>query len=120
MRTKAAARRTAAMRTKLYVTPTHPCRTRMLMLEHKGLPYRRVNLPAGLGQLELRAEALKAAQQALAAWWYEHPQTAADDLVDAVVTRAGPACVVGTLGRNQGRSTLAAVLWRGGLAPDVP
>lgn len=28
------------MQTKLYVIRTHPCRTAMLMLEHKGIPYR--------------------------------------------------------------------------------
>jgi glutathione S-transferase len=49
-----AAGRTAAMQTKLYVIPTHPCRTGMLMLEHKGIPYRRVDLPAGLHPLALR------------------------------------------------------------------
>jgi glutathione S-transferase len=33
----------------LYVIPgSHPCRTGMLMLEHKGIPYRRVDLIAGL------------------------------------------------------------------------
>jgi glutathione S-transferase len=42
------------MQTKLYVIPTHPCRTGVLMLEHKGMPYRRVELPAGLHPLALR------------------------------------------------------------------
>jgi glutathione S-transferase len=54
MRTRAAASRTAAMETKLYVIPTHPCRTGMLMLEHKGIPYRQVDLPASLHPLALR------------------------------------------------------------------
>jgi glutathione S-transferase len=54
MRMRAAAVRTAAMQTKLYVIPTHPCRTGMLMLEHKGIPYRRVDLPAVLHPLALR------------------------------------------------------------------
>jgi glutathione S-transferase len=54
MRTRAAAGRTAAMQTKLYVIPTHPCRTGMLMLEHKGIPYRRIDLPAALHPLALR------------------------------------------------------------------
>lgn len=40
--------------TKLYVIPTHPCATGMLMLEHKGIRYRRVELPAGLHPLALR------------------------------------------------------------------
>jgi glutathione S-transferase len=39
---------------KLYVIPTHPCKTAMLMLEHKGIPYRRVDLPAPLHPLALR------------------------------------------------------------------
>jgi glutathione S-transferase len=42
------------MQTKLYVIPTHPCRTGVLMLEHKGIPYRQVDLPAGLHPLALR------------------------------------------------------------------
>jgi glutathione S-transferase len=50
MRTSAAAGRTA----KLYVIPTHPCATAMLMLEHKGIPYQRVDLPAPLHPLALR------------------------------------------------------------------
>jgi glutathione S-transferase len=54
MRTRAPAGRTAAMQTKLYVIPTHPCRTGMLMLEHKGIPYRRIDLPAALHPLALR------------------------------------------------------------------
>jgi hypothetical protein len=54
MRSKAAAGRPAAMQTKLYVIPTHPCRTAMLMLEHKGIPYRRVDLPAGVHPVALR------------------------------------------------------------------
>ncbi len=54
MKTRAAAGRTAAMQTKLYVIPTHPCRTGTLMLEHKGIPYRRVDLPAPLHPLALR------------------------------------------------------------------
>jgi glutathione S-transferase len=53
MTTEAAAGRTT-MQTKLYVIPTHPCRTGMLMLEHKGIPYRRVDLPAGLHPVALR------------------------------------------------------------------
>jgi glutathione S-transferase len=40
--------------TKLYVIPTHPCRTAMLMLEHKGIPYRPIDLPAVLHPLALR------------------------------------------------------------------
>lgn len=40
---------------KLYVIlGSHACRTGMLMLEHKGIPYRRVDLPAGLHPLALR------------------------------------------------------------------
>ena len=54
MSTRAAAGRTVAAQTKLYVIPTHPCRTGMLMLEHKGIPYRRVDLPALLHPLALR------------------------------------------------------------------
>jgi glutathione S-transferase len=54
MKTRAAAGRTAPMQTKLYVIPTHPCRTGMLMLEHKRIPYRRVDLPAVLHPLALR------------------------------------------------------------------
>jgi glutathione S-transferase len=54
MRTTAAARGTAAMQTKLYVIPTHPCRTAILMLEHKGISYDRVDLPAGLHPVALR------------------------------------------------------------------
>ncbi len=54
MRARAATGRTAAMQTKLYVIPTHPCRTAMLMLEHKRIPYRRVDLPAALHPLALR------------------------------------------------------------------
>jgi glutathione S-transferase len=46
--------RLAAPRTTLYVIPTHPCRTAMLMLEHKGIPYRQVELPAPLHPLALR------------------------------------------------------------------
>ncbi len=42
------------MQTNLYVIPTHPCRTAMLMLEHKGIPYRRVDLLAPLHPLALR------------------------------------------------------------------
>jgi glutathione S-transferase len=52
--TRDAAGRTATMQTKLYVIPTHPCRTGMLMLEHKGIPYRRVDLPVALHPLALR------------------------------------------------------------------
>jgi glutathione S-transferase len=41
---------------KLYVIPgSHPCRTGMLMLEHKGIPYRRVELVSGLQPLAVRA-----------------------------------------------------------------
>ncbi len=54
MSTRAAAGRTTAPGTKLYVIPTHPCRTGMLMLEHKGIPYRRIDLPAALHPLALR------------------------------------------------------------------
>jgi glutathione S-transferase len=54
MRTTAATGRAAEMQTKLYVIPTHPCRTATLMLEHKGIPYRRVDLPAGLHPVALR------------------------------------------------------------------
>jgi glutathione S-transferase len=54
MRANAASGRTAAMQTKLYVIPTHPCRTAMLMLEHKAVPYRPVYLPAGLHPVALR------------------------------------------------------------------
>lgn len=36
-------------------------------------------------ELQLRAEALKSAQQGLAAWWYEHPEAARGELVDALV-----------------------------------
>jgi glutathione S-transferase len=46
--------RSASMQTKLYVIPTHPCRTGMLMLEHKRIPYRQVDLPAGLHPVALR------------------------------------------------------------------
>ncbi len=42
------------MQTKLYVIPTHPCATAMLMLEQKGIPYRRVDLHAPLHPLALR------------------------------------------------------------------
>jgi glutathione S-transferase len=51
---RSAAMRSAAMQTKLYVIPTHPCRTAMLMLEHKGILYRRIGLPAALHPLALR------------------------------------------------------------------
>lgn len=54
MRTRAARSRATATQTKLYVIPTHPCRTGMLMLEHKGIPYRQVDPPAGLHPLALR------------------------------------------------------------------
>lgn len=54
MRRRAAAGRTASMQTKLYVIPTHPCATAMLMLKHKGIAYRRIDLPAGLHPLALR------------------------------------------------------------------
>lgn len=54
MTAKAPVGRLAAPRTTLYVIPTHPCRTAMLMLEHKGIPYRRVDLPAGLHPMALR------------------------------------------------------------------
>jgi glutathione S-transferase len=54
MRTRTAAGHTPAMQTRLYVIPTHPCRTGMLMLEHKGIPYRRMDLPAALHPLALR------------------------------------------------------------------
>jgi glutathione S-transferase len=43
------------MQTKLYVIlGSHPCRTGMLMLEHKGIPYRRVDLPTGFHPVALR------------------------------------------------------------------
>ena len=48
MSTQTAAGGTPAAKIKLYVIPTHPCRTGMLMLAHKGIPYRQVDLPAGL------------------------------------------------------------------------
>ncbi len=54
MSTRAAAGRTATTGTTLYVIPTHPCRTGMLMLEHKGIPYRRIDLHAALHPLALR------------------------------------------------------------------
>ncbi|MFI4984645.1 MAG: hypothetical protein ACHP93_02660 [Solirubrobacterales bacterium] len=44
-----------AMEAKLYVIlGSHSCRTGMLMLEHKGVSYRRVEVPAGLHPLALR------------------------------------------------------------------
>ena len=44
-----------AMETKLYVIlGSHACRTGMLLLEHKGIPYRRVEVPTGLHPLALR------------------------------------------------------------------
>jgi glutathione S-transferase len=49
-----AAGRAQTTQTKLYVIPTHPCATGVLMLEHKGIPYQRVDLPAGLHPLALR------------------------------------------------------------------
>jgi hypothetical protein len=51
MSTRASTRRSAAPGAKLYVIPTHPCRTSMLMLEHKGIPYRPVALQAPLHPL---------------------------------------------------------------------
>lgn len=54
MSTRATTSRTAAIQTKLYVIPTHPCRTSMLMLEHKDIPYRPVDLHAPLHPLALR------------------------------------------------------------------
>ena len=36
-------------------------------------------------KLLLRAEALKWAQQGLAAWWYEHPEVPREELVEAIV-----------------------------------
>jgi glutathione S-transferase len=40
----------------LYVIPgSHPCRTGMLLLEHKGIPYRRVDLVPGVHPLAVRA-----------------------------------------------------------------
>jgi len=43
------------MQAKLYVIlGSHSCRTGMLMLEHKGIHYRRVDLPTGLHPLALR------------------------------------------------------------------
>ena len=44
----------SATQTTLYVILSHPPRTAMLMLEHKGIPYRRVELPAGLQAVALR------------------------------------------------------------------
>jgi glutathione S-transferase len=45
----------AADRATLYVIPgSHACRTGMLMLEHKGIAYRRVDLIAGLHPLSVR------------------------------------------------------------------
>lgn len=39
----------------LYVIPgSHPCRTGMLLLEHKGIPYRRVDLVPGVHPLAVR------------------------------------------------------------------
>jgi glutathione S-transferase len=44
-----------AMEAKLYVIlGSHSCRTGMLMLDHKGIPYRRVEVPTGLHPLALR------------------------------------------------------------------
>jgi glutathione S-transferase len=44
-----------ADRTTLYVIPgSHACRTGMLMLEHKGIAYRRVDLLTGLHPLSVR------------------------------------------------------------------
>jgi glutathione S-transferase len=41
--------------TKLYVIPgSHACRTAMLMLEHKGVPYRTVELPTGTHGMAVR------------------------------------------------------------------
>jgi len=46
---------TAAASATLYVFPgSHPCRTAMLMLEHKGIAYRRVDLLAGLHPVSVR------------------------------------------------------------------
>jgi glutathione S-transferase len=43
------------MEAKLYVIlGSHACRTGMLLLEHKGIPYRRVELPTGLHPAALR------------------------------------------------------------------
>ena len=40
---------------KLYVIlGSHACRTGMLMMDHKGIAYRRVNLPTGLHPLLVR------------------------------------------------------------------
>lgn len=40
----------------LYVIPgSHPCRTGILLLEHKGIPFRRVDLVPGLHPLAVRA-----------------------------------------------------------------
>jgi glutathione S-transferase len=44
------------MLAKVYViTGSHACRTATLMLEHKGIPYRRIELPTGLHPLLVRA-----------------------------------------------------------------
>jgi AcrR family transcriptional regulator len=40
-------------------------------------------------ELLLRAEALKAAQQGLAAWWYDHPEVPRSQLVATIVALAG-------------------------------
>jgi len=43
------------MEAKLYVIlGSHACRTGMLMLEHKGIEYKRVDLPTGLHPFALR------------------------------------------------------------------
>ena len=47
------------MQAELYVIPTHPCATAMLMLEHKRIPYRRVDLPALLHPLALRLQGFR-------------------------------------------------------------
>ena len=44
-----------ATEAKLYVIlGSHSCRTGMLLLEHKGIPYRRIEVPTGLHPLALR------------------------------------------------------------------
>ena len=44
------------MSARLYVIPgSHPCRTGMLMLEHKQIPYRTITLPTGMHPVIVRA-----------------------------------------------------------------
>ncbi|MEA2167793.1 MAG: hypothetical protein QOF76_1093, partial [Solirubrobacteraceae bacterium] len=49
---------------KLYVIPgSHACRSAMLMLEHKGLDYRRVDIPTGLHPIVARLRGFDAGGQ---------------------------------------------------------